>query len=132
MVNCTYIPTEDMIYKLQSLKDKIKLKYNQNLSNYYEEVNYRRQSGTFRFEEDPFGNKVEGIGENYQELLTIMNILQTKPQVKNMNFEYNDLFYTVKENRDQIVLEEIYNYDKLCDNIRMPSFDIGIKPREQF
>ena len=45
--------------KLQSLKEKIKLTFNQNISNYYDEMSYRRQSGTFQFEEDPLGKNVE-------------------------------------------------------------------------
>ena len=30
-----------------------------------------------------------------------MKILQTKPQVKNMNINYYDLYYTVIQNRDK-------------------------------
>ena len=41
-----------------------------------------------------------------------MKFLQTKPQIKNMNFNYYDLYYTVIENRDE---KEIVN-NKNDDN----------------
>ena len=43
-------------------------------------------------------------------MLLLMNLLQTKRQVKNMNIKYYDLYYTVIENRDD---EEIIsnNYE---------------------
>ena len=47
MVNITNISSQDMINKLQSVKRKTKLKFNQNISNYYNEMNSRRQSGFF-------------------------------------------------------------------------------------
>ena len=36
-----------MIDKLKSLKGKTKLKFHQNINNYYDEMNNRRQNGTF-------------------------------------------------------------------------------------
>ena len=41
-----------------------------------------------------------------------MKFLQTKPQVKNMNINFYDLYYTVNKNRDEI--ENVNN--KLEDN----------------
>ena len=52
---------EDMINKLQISKGKTKLKINQNISIYYDEMNYRRQSGYFQFEEDASAKNVQGI-----------------------------------------------------------------------
>ena len=49
MVNGKYETTEDIISKLKSLKGKTKLKFHKNMSNYYDEMNIRRQSGTFQF-----------------------------------------------------------------------------------
>ena len=46
MVNTTYISTEDLIDKLQSLKGKAKLKFYKNINNYYDNVK-------IRFDEDP-------------------------------------------------------------------------------
>ena len=47
MAKTTYNSTEDMIIKIQQLEVKTKLKFHQNLSNYYDEMNVRRQSGNF-------------------------------------------------------------------------------------
>ena len=41
MANTMYNSTEDMINKLQSLKGKTKLKFYENLSNYYDEMKYK-------------------------------------------------------------------------------------------
>ena len=54
-----------MINKLQQLKGKAKLKLYKNISNYYNEMNIRRQTGTFQFEEDHFSKNVEVISKNY-------------------------------------------------------------------
>ena len=56
-----------MIKNLQCLKGKTTLKFCQNLSSSFDEMNYRRQSGKFQFEEDPFANEAEGMSINYQE-----------------------------------------------------------------
>ena len=61
-----------MINKLQNLKGKTKLKFHQNISNYYDEMNIRRQSNTFQFEEDPLSKNVEGISKTYHEVLLLM------------------------------------------------------------
>ena len=94
MFNTSYNSTHDMINKLKQLKGKTKLKFYQNISNYYDEMNIKRRSGNFQFAEHPFSKNVESAGKIYQELL-LMKILQTKPQVKEMNINYYDLYYTV-------------------------------------
>ena len=45
-----------MINNLQQLESKSKLKFYQNIGNYYDEMNFRRQSGKLQFEEDPSKN----------------------------------------------------------------------------
>ena len=45
MANTTYKTTQDTINKLQCLKSKTKLKFYQDISNYSDEMNIRRQSG---------------------------------------------------------------------------------------
>ena len=67
MVKTTYISTEDMINKLQNLKGKTKLKLYKKRSNCYDEMNIRRRSASFQFEEDPSSKNVQGIGKNYHE-----------------------------------------------------------------
>ena len=98
MVNTTYNSTEDMIDKLQSLKGKTKLKFFKNISNYYTEMkNKNFQTNN----QDPFAKNAQGINKIYQEVLLLMKFLQTKPQVKNMNINYYDLYYTVIKTRDE-------------------------------
>ena len=53
----------EMIDKIQQLKGKIKLNFYKIINLYYEEMNIRRQSGIFQFEEDPFSKNVQGIGK---------------------------------------------------------------------
>ena len=90
-----------MINKLQLFKMKSKSKFYTIISNYYDEMNIRRQSGNFQFEEDPFSKNVHGIAENYHEVLLLMKISQTKPEVKSVNIDYYNLYYTVTKNRDE-------------------------------
>ena len=91
MVNTTYITTEDMIIKLQQSKGKTKLKFYKNLSDYYNEMKYKN----FQTQEYPFSKNAQGQKKNYHEVLMLMKFLQTKPQVKNMNIHYYDLYYFV-------------------------------------
>ena len=59
-----------------------------------------------RFDEDPFAKNTQGISEVYHEVLLLMNFLQTKPQVKNMNNNYYDSSSTVIKNRDEKEIED--------------------------
>ena len=87
MANTTYNSTEGIFNKLQSLKGKTKIKFYKNISNYYDEMNNKN----FRFEEDPFSKNAQGISESYHEVILLLKFLQTKPQVKDVNFNYHDL-----------------------------------------
>ena len=51
--------------------------------------------------QDPFSKNAQGISKIYHEVLLLMKFLQTKPQVKNMNINYYDLYYTVIKVRDE-------------------------------
>ena len=97
MVNTNYNTTEDMINKLQNLKGKTKLKLYKNISKYYNEMKQKN----FQTQQDPFAENSQGISKIYHEVLLLMKFLQTKPQVKNMNKNYYDLYYTVIEVRDE-------------------------------
>ena len=58
-----------------------------------------------------------------------MKILQTKPQIKNMNIKYYDLYYTVIKVRDEN--KDIENqYEKDYNDFITPNLYVGIKPRE--
>ena len=132
MVNTNYNSTEDMINKLQELKGKIKLKFYKNISNYCIEMkNKNFQTNN----QDPFAKNAQGISKIYHEVLLLMRFLQTEPQVKNMNINYHDLYYTVIKIRD-----ENKNIDNQYDNddndyidindFISPNQYVGIKPRE--
>ena len=98
MANTTYNSADDMINKLQSLKGKTKLKFYKNISNYYIEMknkNFQTQ------DQDTFSKNAQGISKIYHEVLLLMKFLQTKSQVKNMNINYYDLYYTVIKTRDE-------------------------------
>ena len=86
MVNTTDNSTQEMIKKVSTkFKRKNKVEFYENISNYYDERNFRSQSGTFQFEQDPFSENFQGIGKIYQEVLLLMTFLKTKPQGKSMN-----------------------------------------------
>ena len=70
---------------LRSLKAETKIKFDQNITNYYDELNTRRRSGTSQFHEDSFSRNAQGIAQIIQEVILFMRFLHTKPQVKNMN-----------------------------------------------
>ena len=85
-----------MIKKFQNLKAKIKLKFYKNINNYYDE----KKNRIFKFEEHLFTKNAHGVVKTDDEVILLMKIFQTKPQVKNMNNNYYDLFYTVNKSRD--------------------------------
>ena len=97
MVNTNYNSTEEMISNLQQLKDKTKLKCYKNIINYYKEM----KNINFQSEQDPFTRNAQGISNIYHEVLLLMKFLQTKPQIKNMNFNFYDLYITVIKVRDE-------------------------------
>ena len=98
MVNTNYNSIEDMIDKLQSLKGKTKLKFYKNISDYYIEMKNKNFQTNHQ---DPFSINAHGIHKIYHEVLLLMKFLQTKPQIKNMNINYYDLYYTVIKTRDE-------------------------------
>ena len=95
MFNTSYNSSEDMINKIQSLKGKTKLKFYQNISNFYDEMTYARRSGTFQFQKDVSTEGAQGISKKDHKVIVLVNFFQTKPQVRNMNNNYYDLYYTV-------------------------------------
>ena len=134
MVNTTCYSSEDMIDKLQSLKGKTKIKFYKNLKKYYTEMKNRKFQTK---DQDPFAKNAQDISKIYHEVLLLMKFLQTKPQVKNMNINYYDLYYTVIKVRDKN--KDIDNQYENNENDYItfndfitPNHYIGIKPRETF
>ena len=121
MANTKYTSTEDMIKKLQELKCKTKLEFFKNTSNHYDNMN-------LKMDEDPFARNAQGISKIYHEVLLVIKISQTKPQVKNMNIDYHDLYYTVIKNRDdEEIVDNPYENDYINFNDPIPNHFIGRK-----
>ena len=85
MVNTTYNSTRDLNFKLQQLKGKTKLNVYPGISNHYEEMSFRTLSGSLQFEEYPFSKDALGIGKISCEVFLLLELLQTRRQVKNKN-----------------------------------------------
>ena len=102
IVDTTCLSSKGMIIKIQSLTGKTKLKIYKNLSIYYDEMNIRRQNENFQFEEDPSRKNAQGLSKIYHEIILLVKFLQTKPQVRKMNINCYDLFYTVIEKIDDM------------------------------
>ena len=127
VVITTYNSIEDMINKLQQLKGKSKLKFYNNISNYYTEM----KNKNFQTQEDPSSKNVPGVSKIYHEVLLLMKFLQIKLQIKNMNNKYYDLCYTVIKARDEIKDidnqygnddDDYFNFDDIA-----PNHYVGIK-----
>ena len=86
-----------------------------------------------RFDEDPFAKNAKGVSKIYHEVVLLMKVSQTKPQVKNMNTNYYDLYYTVIKVRDENKdIDNQYESDEngyINFNDIVPNHYIGIKPR---
>ena len=56
---------------------------------------YRRQNGTFQSEEDLFSKNEERITKLYLQVMLLLKVLLTEPQVKrnNFNFDFQETFY---------------------------------------
>ena len=74
--------TQDMNIKLQLLKGKSKLKFYKKMNNYYDEMKYRRQNGSFQFEEDSFSKDAQGISKIYHEVLLLMNFYRLNHKLR--------------------------------------------------
>ena len=75
------------------------------------------------------------VSKIYQEVFMWMNFLQTKPQIKKMNFNYIGLFYTVIKVRDENMdIDNQYEDDDKdwIEDFITPNHYVGIKPRETF
>ena len=94
-------------------------------------MKYRRQSGTFQFEEDPFSKNVQDISKIYHEVLLLLKFLQAKPQVKKMINNYYEFCYTVIKNRDDKVSVDDESDSLNYDNYVIPIFHTGITTRER-
>ena len=82
--------------------------------------------------EDLFSKNAQGNSKIYHEVLLLMKFLQTKPQVKNMNVNYYDLYYTVIKNRGEKEIVDIeYENDYFNFNDIVPNHYIGRKKNNE-
>ena len=126
MVNTKYNSTQDMIIKLQQLKGKTKLKIYENINNFNNEMKDKNFQTN---QEDRFSKNAQGTSKIYHEVLLLMKLLRTKPQVQNMNINYYDSCFTVLRTRDKNKDIDI-QYEKDDNDFLTPNRYIGIKPRE--
>ena len=85
----------------------------------------------FQTQEDPFSGNAQGISKIYLELLILMKFLQTKSQIKNLNINFYDLYYTVIKSRDDNEIQNNKENDYINFNdIITPNHYVGIKPHE--
>ena len=100
---------------LQEVKGKTKLKFSKNISKYYENMNSRMDG-------DPFARNGQGLSKIYHEVLLLMKFIQSKPQVKNMNNNCYDLYYTVIKNGDRKeIVDNQYENDSISFNDIVPN-----------
>ena len=125
MVITNYNTKEDNINKLQQLKGKTKLKFYKIIHNYFTEMKNR----SFQSQEDTFAKNAQGVSKIYHEVSLVMKFLQTKPQVKNMNINYYDLYYTVIKSRDIQYENDENDYINFIDFI-ISNHYVEIKSRE--
>ena len=90
MMNAKNKTIEDMNNKLQSSRGK-KLKFQQNISKYYDQTKYMRQSYTLQIE-DAFSKNAQRIVFIMHEALLLMKLLQTKHKAEKMKITYYDLY----------------------------------------
>ena len=126
MVKIKFNSTEDMIDNLQELKRKTKLIFYKNISVFSNEMKIKN----FQTQEDPFSRIAQSISKNYLEVLLLMKVLQTRPQVRNMNNIYCDLYYTVNKKNDNENVNDNENDYNIFNDFIIPNHYIGIKPRK--
>ena len=78
----------------------------------------------FQTQEDQFSESAKSISKIYHEVLLLLKFLQTKPQVKNMNINYDDLYYTVIKTRDDKDIKDENSENNEKDYIKFDDFII--------
>ena len=130
MVTTTYNSTEDMSNKIQELTGKTKLKLYKKITNYSNKMQHKN----FQSQQDTLAKNAQGFNKIYHEVMLLMKLLQTKPQVENMNNKYYVLYYTVNKNRREKDIEEEQKetVDNQYENVFIiPNHYVGKKGREK-
>ena len=90
----------------------------------------------FQTQQYLLATNAQGFSKNCHEVLLLMISLQTKPQVKNMNIIYYDVYYTVIKARDdkEFIDDKIENIEDDYTNFNdfiTPNHDIGEKNNKE-
>ena len=97
-------------------------------------MNSMRQSGFFQLKEGAFSGKAQCISIFFDEVLFVVKLLQTMPDVESMKKTYYEFYYTIIKNRGGKQEQELDKYDNvisyLYDEIIMPTYNLGIKRGE--
>ena len=98
-------------------------------------MKYRRQSGTFQSEEELFNKNEERITKLYLQVMLLLKVLLTEPQVKrnNFNFEFQETFIKNGDDNQNVVEYEYENEETdliKYDDFIVPNYYNGIKPCE--
>ena len=95
------------------------------MNNYYNGMKKKFQS-----QQDPFSKNAQGISNLYHAVLLLRKNLQEKPQIRNMNFSYYNLYYTDIKTRDE--KKDIDNqFENDYNDFIAPNHYVVIKPREK-
>ena len=86
MMNTEYKTKEELNIELQNLEKETELKFHQDFSNFYDEMNRLIENGSFHFEDDHFSRKAHGKALIMHEAVILAIFLQTKPQIKKEKF----------------------------------------------
>ena len=87
----------------------------------------------FQTQQDRFAKNAQSISKIYQEVVLLMKNPRTKPQVKNVNINFYDLYYTVIKNRkEKDIEEEHFEIDFISLNdVNIENQYVGINGREK-
>ena len=85
MLNIKFQTTEYVNSKLKHLKGRTKVRFQQNVINFFDEMESKWQSGSFQYEEDTLDENVQDKSKSFHEVLLLVILLQTGPQVNSMN-----------------------------------------------
>ena len=100
MSQTKYKSYQEMIDKLQLLKGKTKLKFRQNYSNIYSEMQWKRSNNNFQFEDRFARNRKKKVLMLIMlEAIMLLKFFQTKPYLKNENIDYFDMYYVIILNK---------------------------------
>ena len=101
MMKINYETTDRMFNNLQNLIFKTILNFHRNIGKYYGEMYFKRKRKTLRLMKTPLLKKSQSIANIHLVAILLIKILQTKSQVKRINWSFFDLYFNVINNFTQ-------------------------------